>query len=156
MIDSSDIEQKIIDTVRLVTDWFPVPEAVEYGKYDILDKGIEPYNYAVLIPTTPNGEFSGQMRAYDIEYQFTLTLFVQYRADQPSILKMARMREAVLYELLRRPTLGLPDIVPQKPVTEIGNIQNVMDKNGNGPYFLRCDFQLAYKRRETIEGGEYV
>lgn len=156
MIDGSDIETAVITLLRGMTEWFPVEGQIDYGTFSVLDKSVNPFRYAVLMPgeNTPNE--AGQMTAYDYEYEFSLSLFVRYTNDKDTTAELVRMREAVVYELLRNPRLGIANIIPRRAVKAIGPVKQVMDKNGNGPFFFQCEIALCYTRREVISGGEFA
>lgn len=153
---TTEIEPKIISILSGLDTLFG-EGAVANSTFSVLDRGIAPFNYAVLMPMDPAPSSGGASRRIFIDWNYTLMLFVRYTNDADTTATLSQLVKETILQLYRYPTLGtLADMRHSEIVVGGGAVEPVFDKDGNGPFFYRKDLKLRYTREYPITGGEYA
>lgn len=132
--------QGYLKTKLLTCASFGASDVTE-GDYRVLDSGST--NAAVVIPgTVPALDVAGMVRWH--EYDAIVDLFTKF-IDDTSYSTFGTLRDAVLAVFITNGTLAADYFVTE--IRTDGDIQEVFDRQGAGPFFLTQRFRFVIQEQ---------
>lgn len=146
------IEGAFLTLLQALTGTFATSAQVTRGDWRIVDSGLSPL--AVLYP----GPFSegDTWASGGTDYQWTVNcqLITRFLNNGTSQVSMEQTRDAVVAQIQKYPTLNALAGVQAVGRVNGGEIVELRDKDGGGPYFLQTDLTWQVTELVTVTGGE--
>jgi hypothetical protein len=125
---------------------------ISQGNYDIIENGAP--SHIVLVPGAVGPEQVGSctlLRTWDV----MIDIFIRYSVDNPWT-TFQTVRANVMAKLDAYPTLNNPTTMVVQQLVSAGDVSEVFEKNGEGPFYLLQRLRLTVEEKSSLTTGEYA
>ena len=123
------------------------------GRWDLLNTGASDH-YAILYPGEGKSEFDAAAESLQT-YQTIIQVWQAYVDDGTSVTNLESYIEAILhqYDIYRK--LGdTGGTIYDSSITGYTKPEEMWDKNGDGPFWIRIEFTVEWKEQENVVFAE--